>query len=147
MAKRKMIGVSARFARAPSGKEHFDRTAILAAEIIEIRNVVVGLIAEARQVVAHAQLARFLIALQRSSELIQADEAHGHVVESDGHVLPVFEFGQRFVSALVIGDGFLEAVLPVKNVANIVVEACEAASFSNFSEYFARVLGGRKCTI
>ena len=90
MAEGKMIGVAGDFAGAARGEEHFDRATVFAAEIVEIGDVVVGLIAKEGHVVADAEFARFLVAVEGFGEIVEADEAHGHVVEGDGGALPVF---------------------------------------------------------
>jgi len=51
MAKSKMIGVACHFAGAPRGKKHFDRPAVFAAEVVQVGDVVVGLIAQQRHAV------------------------------------------------------------------------------------------------
>ena len=57
MAEGKMIGVAGYFAGAACGEEHFDRAAVFATEIVEIGDVVIGLIAKERHVVADAEFA------------------------------------------------------------------------------------------
>ena len=58
MAESEMIGVAGDFAGAAGGEEHFDSAAVFAAEIVEVGDVVVGLIAQQRHAVAVAEFAR-----------------------------------------------------------------------------------------
>ena len=76
------------------------------------------------------------------AKIVQADEAHGHVVEGDGGALPIFVMGESFVGALVVEHGFFEAVLAVEDVADVVVEVGDAPGFADTDEDFARLFGG-----
>ena len=138
MTQREVIGISASLASASRRKQHLDRTAVFAAEVIQIGDVVVGLIAKPRQVIAYAKLSRLLITLQRSRKFVQADQAHGHVVQRHRHVFPIFVLGKRFVGALVIGDGLLETILPVKDVADVVIQARQPPPFADLRENLPR---------
>ncbi len=57
MAESEMIGVACYFAGAARGEEHFDGATVFAAEIVEVGDVVVGLVAKERHVVADAEFA------------------------------------------------------------------------------------------
>lgn len=142
VAKSEMVGVAGGFAGAARGEEHFDGAAILTAKIVEIGDVVIGLIAKQRHVVADAKLASFLVTIEGLGEIVQADEAHGHVVESDGDALPILVFGKDFVGALVVEHRLFEAVLAMEDVADVVVEAGDTASFAEFGEDFPGTFGG-----
>src|ERR1700726_2991684 len=126
MAQREAVHVATRFAGAPRGEKHFNGSAVFAAEIIEIRNVVVGLVAKARQVMTHAKITSFLVAVQRTREIVQVDQAHGHVVQRDSYVLPISEGRERFIGALILREGLLEAILPVEDVSDVVIQAGKA---------------------
>jgi len=41
----------------------------------------------------------------KSAEIVQVNQAHGHVVQRYGDVLPIFEGGERFARALHSGRG------------------------------------------
>src|SRR4029077_7880593 len=139
--------LATRFAGAPRGEKHFNGAAIFATEIIEIGNVVVGLIAKAGQVMTHAKVTRFLVAVQRTREIVQVDQAHGHVVERDSNVLPVFEGRQRLVGALIMSESLLETPLPMEDVSDVVVETGQTPLFSKLREDLPRAFGGRKCPV
>src|SRR5277367_2932796 len=136
-----MIGVVGYFAGATRSEEHFYRATVFAAEIVEIRDVVVGLIAKKGHVVANAEFTGSAIAIERLGKIVQADEAHGHVVEGDGGALPIFVMGERFVGTLVVEHGFFETVLAVEDVADVVVETGDAAGFADLREDFSRAFG------
>src|SRR6266849_7493833 len=142
MAKREPVHVPADLTGAPSGAEHFDGPAVFAAEIIEIGNVVVGLVAQTWQIVADAKVARFLVAVQRAREIVQVDKAHGHVVQRDGNVLPISEGGERFTGALIVGERLFKTILAMKDVSNVVVQAGQAALFSKLREDLPGAFGG-----
>jgi len=44
-----------------------------------------------------------------------------------GDVLPIFEGGERFVRALVVGEGLFKTILTMKDVSDVVVQAGQAA--------------------
>src|SRR5258706_11443129 len=142
MAQREAIHVAARFAGATRGEEHFNGAAVFAAEVIEIRNVVVGLVAKTRQVMTHAKVTGFLVALQRTREVVQVDQAHGHVVQRDSHVFPISKGGERFIGALVLSESLLKAILPMENVSDVVIQAGQAPLFSELREDLPRAFGG-----
>jgi hypothetical protein len=119
MTESEMIGVAGDLTGTPRGKQHFDGPAVFAAEIVQVGDVVVGLIAQQRHAVALARFAGFLITLERAGKVIQADQAHRHVAKDDGDALGVFVRQQASVSALVVSDGFLETILAVKDVAEV----------------------------
>src|SRR4029077_14632827 len=112
--------LATRFAGAPRGEKHFNGAAIFATEIIEIGNVVLGLIAKAGQGMTHAKVTRFLVAVQRTREIVQVDQAHRHVVKRDSNMLPVFEGRQRLVAALRISGTPPETILPLEDVSDVV---------------------------
>lgn len=141
MAESEMVGVASGFASAARGEEHFDGAAVFTAEIVKIRDVVVGLIAEKRHVVARAEFAGFLVAIEGAGEIVEADEAHGHVVEGDGCALPILIFGKRFVGAVIVEHGFFESILAMENVADVVVEVGDTAGFAEPGEDFSGAFG------
>src|SRR5439155_24592448 len=130
MPRSAMVGVTAEFTGAASREEPFDGAAVFTAEIVEISDVVVGLVAKAGHVVLHTQGAGLAVTIQGARKIVEADETHGHVVEGDGHVLPGFVGGKGMIGALVIVQGLVEAILAVKNVANVIVEAGEPVVFA-----------------
>src|SRR5216683_1097083 len=137
MAESEMIGVTRHLAGAPRGKKHFDGAAILAAEIVQVGDVVVRLVAQQRHSVPLARFACFPITVQRAGKVIQTDQAHRHVAEDDGNTLRVLIRQQIPVSALVMSDGFIEAILPVKDVAEIDFETCETPRIVETCEDFS----------
>src|SRR5580700_1499189 len=60
VAESEVIGVAGDLAGAARGEKHFNGAAVFAAKIVEVGDVVVGLIAQERHVVADAEFARFL---------------------------------------------------------------------------------------
>src|SRR5258708_32298118 len=111
MAQREAIHVAARFAGATRGEEHFNGAAVFAAGVIEISNVVVGLVAKTRKVMTHPKVTGFLVALQRTREVVQVAQGHGDVVQLDSNVFLISKGGERFIVALVLCESVLKSVL------------------------------------
>src|SRR6202795_2351263 len=125
VAECEMIGVAGYFAGAARGKKHFDGAAVFASKIVQVGDVVIGLIAQQWHPEALARFASFLITCERPGKVIQADQAHRHVAEDDGYTFCVLIRQQTFISALVLRNSLLEAILAVKDVAKIDIETCE----------------------
>src|SRR5258707_1947519 len=139
-----MISIAGYLAGAASSKKHFDGAAVFAAEVVQVGDVVIGLIAQQRHSIAFTQIPRFLVAVQRPRKIVQADEAHGHVMEGDGYAFPILILGESFIGDLIVRDGLLEPILTMKDVAYIVLEDANAPRLAKSSEDFARSLGGRE---
>src|SRR5216683_2424805 len=144
MAECEMISIAGYLAGAASSKKHFDGAAVFAAEVVQVGDVVIGLIAQQRHSIAFTQIPRFLVAIQRPRKIVQADEAHGHVMEGDGNAFPILILGESFIGDLVVRDGLLEAILTMKDVAYIVLENGNSPRLAECREDFARSLGGRE---
>ncbi len=147
MAKSQVVGIARQFTGASRREEHLNCPAVFAAEIIQISDVVIGLIAKPRHVVTHAQLARLLIALQRSGKIIQADQDHRHVMERDGDVFPIFMLAERLIRAFVARQSLFETILPVKNVSDVVLQARQPPAFSELCKDRARAFRCRECAV
>src|SRR5260370_29668147 len=119
-----MISVASGFAGASRRIERLDGTAILAAEVIEIGNVVIRLRHEERHVVLLAERAGSTVDGQGSRKIIQADQADSHIAEDDGDSLRVFVWHQFGVSAFVMCDRLFETVLAVDDVPDVYFQSC-----------------------
>ena len=118
-----VIGVPQRVAVLARGAIELDGAGVLASQVIQIGDVVIGMGHQQRHVVALRVGPHFVIRLQRLVELVQADLAGGHVLQRDGHVLGlVADAGKRRVGALVPFQGLFKAVLTVENVAHVGVQ-------------------------
>src|SRR6266436_208378 len=144
MAECEMISIAGYLAGAASSKKHFDGAAVFAAEVVQVGDVVIGLIAPQRHSVAFTEIPRFSITIQRPWKIVQAYEADGHVMEGDGNAFPILILGESFIGDLVMRDGLLEAILAMKDVAYIVIEDADTPRLAKSSEDFARSLGGRE---
>src|SRR5580692_9008135 len=118
-----VIRIAVDFASPAGGQEHLNSPAVLASEVVQVSNVVISLVAQEGHAVSLAQISRLLITIQRSGEIIQADEAHRHVVEANGDSFPLPMFGKCLVGPFVVRESFLEAVLAMKYVAHVVFQA------------------------
>jgi len=118
-----VICIAAYFASAAGGVEHLNSTAVFAAEVVQVGDVVISLVAQQGHAVSLAQISRLLITIERPGEIIQADEAHRHVVEANGDSFPLPLFGKCLVGPFVVSEGFLKAVLAMKDVAHVVFQA------------------------
>src|SRR5260370_7584029 len=119
MKYREVIGIASGFPGAPGGVECLDGAAVLAAKVVEIRNVVIRLGHEKRHVVLLAEGAGSLISGQGARKIIQTDQADSHVAEDNGDAFGVFVRHQFGVSALIVRDRFFEPVLPVLDVPDL----------------------------
>ena len=144
IAKSHVIGIARGLTRPLCGPEHLQRTAVFATKVIQVGDVVVRLIAKPRHVVLDAQFASSLITVQRLAKVVQADQAHGHVVQRYRGIFPFLVLGQRLIGALVVRQGLFESILPMKNVADIVFQTGCALAFAQTGEDLARTLSGGK---
>src|SRR6266576_1702031 len=149
LAQRHMIFVAGRLTSPPRGKQHFDGTAVFATEVVQVGNVVIGLIANAWHVGLrpqfHPQSASSLVAIQRSGKVIQTDQTHGHVAQGPGGIFPFLIASQFLVCTLVVGESLLEPILPMKYVADIVFQTGESLAFAQAGENFLRFFGSCEC--
>src|SRR4051812_39701693 len=83
VAKREMVVISTRAACLASSPQSIDSSAVLAAKIVEPRDVVVRLAYQQRHAMCGRKLACFFIDGHGTTKFIQADEAHSHVVQRD----------------------------------------------------------------
>ena len=144
IAKRHVILIAGCLTGPLSGPKHPQSAAVFAAEVIQVGNVVIRLIAKPRHVVLDAQFASSLITVQRLAKVVQADQAHGHVVQRYRGIFPFLVLGQRLIGALVVRQGLFESILPMKNVADIVFQTGCALAFAQTGEDLARTLSGGK---
>src|SRR5205823_10125545 len=98
------------FAGTTRREQHFNGPAVLPTKIVKVGDIIIGLIAEARKVIFHAQVTGLAVTVKRPREIVQADETHGHVVERNSYVLPILMRGERLIGALVILQRFVEAL-------------------------------------
>ena len=94
MAESQVVGVSGGFAGAARRKQRFDGPAVLTAQIIEIRNVVIRLCHEKWHVVLFAEGTRPAIGRQSTRKIVEANQADGHVTEDYGDPFRVFVWQQ-----------------------------------------------------
>ena len=82
MAESEVILVARFSAAAPRRVEHFNRPAVFPAKIVEVSNVVIGLSAQKGELVFIAERASLLVEGLSAREIVQRDQAHGHVRKS-----------------------------------------------------------------
>src|ERR1700675_1782950 len=133
-----MISVASGFAGAPRRIERLDGTAVLAAEVIEISNVVIRLRHQKRHVVLLAERTGSPVGGQGPRKIIQADQADRHIAEDHGDSLGVFVWHQFGVSALVMRDGLFETVLAVIDDPYFYFQACQAPGIIETRKNFSR---------
>ena len=119
------------------------RHVVISPQEVQVRHVVVGLQCEQRHAVALAKLAHTLITAGGPAEIIQHDQAHGHVVQSDADAFGVLVRRQFFIRTLVTGQGFGETVLPVMDIRDIQLQARPAPVVSQREKDLTRLVGGR----
>ncbi len=144
IAKCLMVGVAGGLAGAPRRVELLDSDAVFAAEIMEVRDVVVGLRHQQRHAVLLAQLASLLVAIQRSGKIIQINQTHRQIAEDGGHCFAVFVGHQADVGALVVCDRFFEPVLAVIDVANVDFQPRQAPCIVEPRKDVPRAFGSLK---
>ena len=89
-----------------------------------------------RDVAIEKQIFGALVAGESFREIVEADQAHRHVVERDGELFGVAVGEKLLVGVLVVIERFLEAILAVKNVADVVFETGQTALVAHFGEDF-----------
>ncbi len=142
-----MIRIAVDFASPAGGQEHLNSPAVFAAGIVQVGNVVISLVAQEGHAVSLAQISRLLITIQRPGEIIQADEAHRHVVEAKSDSFPLPMFGKCLVGPFVVPEGFHKAVLAMKDVAHVVFQARNSQGFPKIPEGLPRLVGCLKCAL
>src|SRR5207302_5592478 len=93
---------------------------------VEVGDVVVRLSYQQRHVVRGTKPSRILVGRERLTEFVQADVADGEIAEDYSESLSIFAALKLTIGALIVLERFREAVLPVKDVANVDVKAGEA---------------------
>ncbi len=126
VAERAMVGVTQRLRARPRGLVELEGQRVLAPQVMQIGDVVVGLHDQAREPVRFAERSRFAMDGQGLGEVVQADVAHRHVTERDGHVVGRADFPQRGLCALVQREGLREPVAAIVEVRDVDVQTCEA---------------------
>src|SRR5260370_8590853 len=144
MASREVIGIAGGFTGAPRGVERLDGAAVLAAKVVEIRNVVIRLGHEKRHVVLLAEGAGSLISGKGARKIIQTDQADSHVAEDNGDAFGVFVRHQFGVSALIVRDRFFEPVLAVIDVPDVDFQAGQAPWIVQTRKYLPGAISGLK---
>src|SRR6202521_1241049 len=139
-----VIGVASDFTSAPRRIERLDGTAVLAAEVIEISNVVIRLRHEERHVALLAERAGSPVGGQGPRKIIQADQADSHIAEDDCDSLRVFVWHQFGVSALVVRDRLFETVLAVIDVSNVYFQTGQAPWIVQTRKNFSRTVRSLK---
>ncbi len=91
--------------------------------------------------------ASFLIGPQSAREIVQADQADGRVAENDSNPFRVFVRHQASVGALVVRDGFFEAVLPVIDITGVDLETRQAPEIVETSKDLSGLFHGAECLI
>ena len=119
----------------------FDRSGVLATQIVEVGDVVVRLGDQKVQPVLGAMLTGALVCCESFREFVQADVTDGQVVERHGDVAGFSQCLRLFEGALVERQGFLEPVLPEIKVRQVGVEPCQPHLVSGLAEQNARLIG------
>src|SRR5689334_11847838 len=91
--------------------------------------------------------ARILVHGQRLTEFVQTDVADREIAEDDGQSFSVFAALEVAISTLIVSERFRRAVLTIKDVADIYVEAGEAPAIFCRGEDLAGPIGSGKCAI
>ena len=89
IAERHEVGVGDFLGGRAGAREHFDGLAIIAAEIVEIGDVVIGDQVDERQIAGLQQHLGALIGFESTREIVHADETHGNVIERNGQFFGV----------------------------------------------------------
>ena len=147
LAQSAMVCIAGRCTGAPRCKEHFDCATVFTAQVIQVGDIVVGLVAEQGHVVTHVEVTSRLIAIQCPGKVIQVDQTHGHVVQCEPRVFPLLIIRQALIRAFVISHGLLKTILAMKNVPHIVVETRDARSLAQPGKHFSSAFRSCKRTI
>src|SRR5215471_14030347 len=96
-----MIGVSVSRGGLASRAEALHSRFVIPAKIIQVGNVIFGLRGEYGHPVVLEEIVCLLISVESSIELIQTDQAHGHIVQCSPDTLGIPHFPQFQIRALV----------------------------------------------
>src|SRR5882724_10282187 len=141
-----VVSVADLFRIEASSPHHRDRPAVLPAQVIQIRNVVVGLRYEQRHAVLFAKLARLLIRIERARKLIEADVACGHIAENRRNSLWILLRRQPLVRAFIARQCLSKPVLPEMDIAYVDLETGEPPGVALGGKNLARPVARRKST-
>src|SRR6185437_15258276 len=126
IAKSEDMSVSVFLALFPCGAEHLDGTAVLAAQVIEVSDVVVALRDEKRHAMLNAHFARALVSAESAREIIQGNQANGHVVKGHGEAFGVTKRQKHLVGAFIACKTLFKAILPMIDIPDVDFEVAEA---------------------
>ena len=118
-----MVGVAQHARALARGLVELEGARVLAAEVMEVGDVVVGLDDEPRQAVRVGEAARLLVQGESAREIVQADLAHGQVAQGHRDVVRLADGGEGGAGPLVEGEGLRELIPPVVEVADVGVQA------------------------
>src|SRR5262249_47322689 len=113
----------------------------------QIGNVIVSLRYQQRHVVRGTKPSRILVCGERLAEFVQADVADGEITEDDRESFSVFAALELAIGALIVLKGFSKAVLAVKDVSKIDVEARKTPGVICLRKDLPRPIGRGECAI
>ncbi len=136
----RVVGISGSFRGRGCRLQKLDRAGVLAAQVVEPGDVVVGLRDGLIESAARRQCARRFVGGERFAKVVERCERDRLVVNDVQQTVGIAERGQRLVRALVARHRFGKPVLPVHQVADRVVEPCQAKHVALIGEELASAL-------
>src|SRR3569833_3614157 len=119
----------------------------LAAQIVQVGDVVVGLGGEQRHAVLLANGAQLPVSTEGARVVIESDLTDGDVVQCYTDCFGVTEGKQLIVSEGVGIESLAKLIAAVVDVRDVDVEAGQTEGFAEFGEEAAGALGGCECAI
>src|SRR5579859_4484307 len=99
-----------------------DGPQVLAAEIVQVSDVVIGLCNQQRKPVLQAMLAGQTVGFFRAVEIVQAVIANGQVPEHGSDVQRLAILQELLIGGLIDLDSLLETVLAEINIGDVAVQ-------------------------
>ena len=132
-----VAGLNAQFASDFVGR---DGASIFAAEVVQIRYVVLDLGQKERRMLPCAKFPGFAVDLQGLGKLIETDVGDTEVAEDNRGIEDLSLFFEDGISALIKCDGFLKTVLTMTDISDIRIETGQAKPVAMFFEDGTRSL-------
>ena len=137
-----MVRVAGALGSCGRRMKRLDRAAVFASQVVEPRDVVVGLSDGLIEPTSRGQSSSGFIRGACLAEVVERGEGDRLVVDDVQHTVGITQPLERLESAVVAGHRFAKSILAMEQVAGRVVETGESQLVALLGEEHARPIGG-----
>ena len=136
-----VIAIAILLVNFTSRAKKIERRGVIAAKVMKKGDVVIGLRRQQRHFVPGAKLAHAVIGFQGTFEIVECDQADGHIMQRHADAFHIAMRKELSIRAFVDGQRLPVTTLAMINVGQVDIDACDAPRFIEVSKKFLCAFG------